>query len=116
MESLGSIIKHYRKAKGLTQRELADLINVKHNSISDWENDKNKPHPDIIELLLGVFDIDPNTMFSHYTPSKRVDDAHELASKILSNPKIEKILPIIDSLNEKDMDFLLDFIERLKRE
>ena len=58
--SFGEKIKSARISKGLTQRQLADAIGAKHNSISDWEKNKNKPDPDTIELLCGVLDISPN--------------------------------------------------------
>ena len=62
--SFGEKIKSARKLKKLTQRQLADKIGAAHNSISDWENDKNKPDPDTIELLCGVLDITPNYLLA----------------------------------------------------
>ncbi|MCI9346254.1 MAG: helix-turn-helix transcriptional regulator [Lachnospiraceae bacterium] len=62
--SFGEKIKSARKAKGLTQKQLAAKINAAHNSISDWENDKNKPDPDTIELLCGVLEITPNYLLA----------------------------------------------------
>ena len=50
--------------KGLTQKQLADLIGAAHNSISDWENNKNKPDPDTIELLCGALKITPNYLLA----------------------------------------------------
>ena len=44
----------------MTQKELASKIGAAHNSVSDWENNKNKPDPDTIELICGVLDITPN--------------------------------------------------------
>ena len=58
--TFGEKIRKARKEKGLTQRDLAKLINAKHNSISNWENDQNKPDPDTIELICGVLDITPS--------------------------------------------------------
>lgn len=58
--TFGEKIKDARKHKKLTQKQLADLIGATHNSVSDWENDKNRPDPDTIELLCGVLDIAPN--------------------------------------------------------
>lgn len=58
--TFGEKIKESRKAQKLTQKQLADAIGAKHNSVSDWENDKNKPDPDTIELLCGVLKITPN--------------------------------------------------------
>jgi len=58
--TFGEKIKESRKAQKLTQKQLADAIGAKHNSVSDWENDKNKPDPDTIESLCGVLKITPN--------------------------------------------------------
>lgn len=58
--SFGEKLKSARISKKLTQKELALKVGAKHNSISDWENNKNKPDPDTIELLCGVLDISPN--------------------------------------------------------
>lgn len=58
--TFGEKIRESRKAQKLTQKQLADAIGAKHNSVSDWENDKNKPDPDTIELLCGVLKITPN--------------------------------------------------------
>ena len=60
MLSFGEKIKLARKSKKLTQKQLAEKIGAAHNSISDWENNKNKPDPDTIELLCVVLDITPN--------------------------------------------------------
>lgn len=62
--SFGEKIKSARKAKKLTQKQLADKIGAAHNSISDWENNKNKPDPDTIELLCGILEITPNYLLS----------------------------------------------------
>ena len=62
--TFGEKIKEDRKQKNLTQKQLADLIGAAHNSISDWENNKNKPDPDTIELLCGVLKITPNYLLA----------------------------------------------------
>lgn len=64
MKSFGEKIKEARINKGLTQKGLAELIGVAHNSISGWENDKNRPDPDSIELLCGILDMSPNYLLS----------------------------------------------------
>lgn len=58
--TFGERLKTARQSKKMTQKELALKIGAKHNSISDWENNKNKPDPDTIELLCGILEISPN--------------------------------------------------------
>lgn len=72
--SFGEKIKIARKAKSLTQKQLAEKIGSAHNSVSDWENDKNKPDPDTIELLCGILDITPNYLLSSSSDEFSPDD------------------------------------------
>lgn len=76
--TFGKRLRESRKAKSYTQKDLANLIGAKHNSISDWENDKNKPDPDTIELLCGVLDITPN-----YLLNSNTDDFSPLETEII---------------------------------
>jgi len=65
MLSFGERLKLARKEKKLTQKQLALLINAKHNSISNWENNQNKPDPDTIEQICGALDISPNWLLGY---------------------------------------------------
>lgn len=60
---IGCKMKEAREQRGLTQKQLADLIGASHNSISDWENNKNKPDLDTIGMICEVLDISPNYLF-----------------------------------------------------
>lgn len=62
--TFGGKLKKARTEKHMTQKQLAEMISVKHNSVSNWENDINKPDPDTIELLCGVLDITPNYLLA----------------------------------------------------
>nr|WP_276020103.1 helix-turn-helix transcriptional regulator [Acetivibrio straminisolvens] len=116
IRTLGEQIRRARIEKGLTQKQLADLLGVKNNSISDWEKGKSKPHVDIIELLMGVLDIDANTLLGWSEPEQRKAEAEALAKQILARPKVKEILPDIARMNDKDLEFLADFIKRLNKE
>lgn len=62
--TFGSRLRTARKAKQLTQKELAAKIKAAHNSISNWENDQNMPDPDTIQNLCWALDVQPNYFFS----------------------------------------------------
>lgn len=63
--TFGEKLRAARKDKKLTQKELASKIGAAHNSISNWENDQNKPDPDTIQELCWVLDVTPNYFFSN---------------------------------------------------
>ena len=96
--SFGEKIKEARKSKKLTQRQLADMIGAKHNSVSDWENDKNRPDPDTIELLCGILDITPNYLMVSST------DDFSPAEKLLIKRYRE-----LDSTGKEHIQTMLDW-------
>lgn len=56
-ESIGNRISKYRKAKGLTQEELANRMGVSSQAVSKWENDASCPDISLLPRLcreLGV--------------------------------------------------------------
>ena len=67
--SFGTRLRDARKAKKLTQKELASKICAAHNSISNWENDQNMPDPDTIQNLCWALDVQPNYFFNVDTAS-----------------------------------------------
>lgn len=46
-----SKIKKLRTAKGLTQKQIADYLNVSQNAIYNWENGKREPNMDMQKKL-----------------------------------------------------------------
>ena len=56
-KKIGNFIANLRKEKNLTQKELADKLNIKDKAVSRWETGKNMPDISILEMLakeLGV--------------------------------------------------------------
>ena len=56
-KSLGSFIAALRKEKGLTQKQLAEQLNVSDKTVSHWECDETSPDISLLSTLaetLGV--------------------------------------------------------------
>ena len=58
--SLGKRLRGARKHAGYTQKNLAQRIGAKHNSVSNWENGLNMPDPVTIEAICKVLGVTPN--------------------------------------------------------
>ena len=59
----GEKIREARKAAGLTQRQLAEKLNVSNTSISNWEKNLSRPDPDTIQHLCWALSVQPNYFF-----------------------------------------------------
>lgn len=56
-QTTGQIISEHRKKKGLTQRVLADQLNVTDKAVSKWERDVARPDINTIPKLAEILDV-----------------------------------------------------------
>ena len=56
-ETIGKRISKFRKAKGLTQEELASRLGVSSQAVSKWENDASCPDISLLPQLCQVLGI-----------------------------------------------------------
>lgn len=56
-ETIGSRIAKFRKAKGLTQEELANQLGVSSQAVSKWENDASCPDISLLPQLCRVLGV-----------------------------------------------------------
>ncbi len=56
-KTIGTFIAVLRKASGMTQRELAERLNVSDKSVSRWERDECAPDLSLIPVIAEIFDV-----------------------------------------------------------
>ena len=61
------MLKELRKESGLTQMELARKLNVKQNTISNWENGKSKPYIIMTTKLAEVLGVTTDEVIACFT-------------------------------------------------
>lgn len=86
----GDKIREARKAAGLTQRQLADKVNVSNTSISNWEKNLSRPDPDTIQHLCWALNVQPNYFFS-------VEESPALPANIMPMPEMRKV-PLLGTI------------------
>lgn len=59
---IGMRIRKYREKSGLSQKELAELINVSNSRISNWEQGINRPDADILADLCRALNVSPSEL------------------------------------------------------
>lgn len=107
--TLGEKIKTARLAKKLTQKQLAEMINAKHNSVSDWESDRYKPDMDTIELLCGALDLTPT-----YIMGTKTDKEYgNIVGAIMNEPDTLDMISMYKELSEEDKNAIRHIISSL---
>ena len=88
---LGKKIQSIRKAKGLTQEKLAELIDIETPSLSYLETGKYAPSVETLQKLSKVLDVKP-WEFYFFTDLSDEDKKNELKKALDENPKLIKML------------------------
>ncbi len=59
----GALLKEKRKKAQLSQKELADMMNVTRNTVINWESNKSKPDYCLIPILCTLLNIHLHELF-----------------------------------------------------
>ncbi len=75
-------IKLYRKAKGLSQEELATKMNVVRQTVSKWEKGLSVPDADLLILLAEVLDVPVSALLGETPEQEESTQLQVLAAKL----------------------------------
>ena len=66
MEKFHEKLKVLRKKKGLTQKEVADLVHVERVRYTNWESGKREPNFENLSMLACIFNVSIDFLLSEY--------------------------------------------------
>ncbi|SHJ32156.1 helix-turn-helix domain-containing protein [Desulfofundulus thermosubterraneus] len=114
--SLGHKLKALREEYGLTQAQLANLAGVTAGLIGQIEQGKVQPSLKTLEKLSEVMGVSPcyfimepgavDQMLSLMNPELR---------ELLMHPNVQSVLSLVCNLTQKELQFVLNFIQLFKR-
>ncbi len=81
--SLGTNIQQLRKAAGLSQEQLADLIGVSRQAVSKWETDQSTPDVDKLLLLCDTFHVSSDELLGTCVSDNGSDSSYSPVNTIL---------------------------------
>ncbi len=89
---VGRFISQLRKEKGLTQKELAEKLNVTDKAVSKWETGKCYPDIETIEKISRLFEVSINELLNgeKILPEKSREEADKTIIQVLKDTKKEK--------------------------
>lgn len=138
-ESIGDRISKYRKEKGLTQEELANMLGVSSQAVSKWENDASCPDVSLLPQLCKILGISTDELLTgdndevKLVPVEQRKSLDELTLRIRVNSaagdKVKVNLPMSlvkvameigvefnvsgsEALKKVDLDKILQLVER----
>ena len=99
-KSIGNFLSELRKEKGLTQKEIADFLNVSDKTVSHWECDKYSPDISVIPVLAEFFGVTCDEILrgERKIPEERENITCEMAEDTANNSSDDNNeSPIVDN-------------------
>jgi transcriptional regulator with XRE-family HTH domain len=97
MSKLSNNIKNLRVLRGLSQKQLADMIDRSPNTISNWEKGSVTPDADVLEPLCEIFKVNPNQLFGWETCQELEDFLQEKEGILLEMNTLQLQRAAIDA-------------------
>jgi len=98
MELSRNIIR-FRKERGLTQEQLANLLNVSVSAVSKWELGNNRPDLELLPNLAEIFQISIDSLLGYEKSYKSIDKTIDKLNILLAEEKyrmaIEEALSVL---------------------
>lgn len=121
--SFNEALKKARKAKGLTQDDVAQALGAKNTTISNWENGVSRPDVDTLVLLCRLYEISPNDILEYYNDDLSdvvqryyLDpDAAEIAQEVQQRPELKILFDASRKVSADDLELVINMIDRLKK-
>lgn len=94
--SIGENIKLFRKAKDITQEQLAEMLNVSSQSVSRWELGICYPDMELLPMLAEIFEITIDKLLGvdNIAEKKKVDKYLNRFQVAINQGKIDKCISI----------------------
>ena len=104
--SFGKKLKMLREENNMLQSELAKLLNLGASSISMYEKDERDPDTDTLKRIAEIFNVSTDYLLG-LNEERTINEPIEIAANMGDKADLSE-------MTEKDKQFILDMIERLK--
>lgn len=107
-----------RKSKGISQKELANYIDVSPSLVGMYEQGRRKPSFEILEAIADYFNINIDTLYGKdeiETPYYLNPVVSEYAQAVKDNPNLKLLFDASKDMSKDDIDFVINTIEMLKK-
>jgi len=109
MVEFGKNLSAIRKARHLTQLELANLLDVQPRMVGRWEQGTAKPQFDYIIQLAQILEVS----LDHLLLGK---EGHSSPEFDIKNRKLKELCKLVDQLKPEDQDVICHFLDMSVRQ
>ena len=100
-----------RKARGLSQQQLAEALGLSRSAVGMYETGRREPDMDVLQLLSDYFMVDMNTLMA--TPSAETDELSTLLETLRNREDMRMLFKLAKDAAPEDVLRAVEIIEGL---
>lgn len=97
-KSIGQFISALRKANGMTQKQLSEILNVSDKAVSRWERDECAPDLSLIPVIADVFGVTSDEILRG---ERRISETSESECSTVSTRSVKQIDHLLKNVELK---------------
>lgn len=110
--SFGKNITDYRKLCGLTQQQVADMLNLNRTTYTKYETGVSEPSIEIMKKIASIFGVDVNALFD-VQPFELTFADSDMPLYSLSKDE-QELVGLYRMFNDDEKQRVMEFIGELK--
>ena len=115
--NFNEILKELRKAKGLSQMELAERLNVSKSLVGLYETGARKPSYEALEDIADFFNVDIDYLMGREDKSTYYLDpeAAAVAQELLARPELKVLFKASRKVSAEDLKIVQAMVDTLAK-
>lgn len=113
-------LKELRKELGLTQREFAEKIGVKQNTVAQYEMGRNNPIDTVVALICRRWNVNENwlrlgigSMFIEQTRDEQIASFIGGIQRVEDDSFKKRFISMLSEMNESEWELLEQMVNKL---
>jgi len=111
-------IKLYRKMRKMTQKELAEALDVTHSSVSAWETGKNSIDMVRLNQICKVLNVKLTDIIAETDNVEKLqkdEEYNQLIEYIDKRPEVKRLLKVTADSRSEDIVVAIKLLEAMKK-
>ena len=106
-----------RLQRGMSQRELANRLNISNSTVSMYERGEREPNFEMLETIGDFFNVDTDYLIGKEDGSMYYldPDVAEMAQELHDRPEIKVMFDASRKLSKEDVEMVTAIIEKLSK-
>ena len=100
---IGMRIRKYREACNLSQKELADMLNISSSRISNWEQGINRPDADMLTNICVALNVSPSELLDvRLSSDEYTNKEKEVITAYRNKPELQHAVNVLLGIDDSE--------------